>query len=67
MWGPVMLKGPAGEAPGYVVLMQQPSPGIVVTVERQYVPGIGMIREVVVQARNGAMLTRWENRLTAKP
>jgi hypothetical protein len=25
MWGPVSLKGPSGTAPGYVVLMQQPS------------------------------------------
>ena len=63
----MMVKGPGGEGPGYVVLMQQPSPGIVVTVERQYLPGIGMVREVVVQARNGAMLTRWENTLTTKP
>jgi hypothetical protein len=67
MWGPVMLKGPAGEAPGYIVLMQQPSPDVGLSVERQYLPGIGMVREVVVQARNGAMLTRWESTLTAKP
>jgi len=62
-----MLKGPAGEAPGYIVLMQQPSPDVGLSVERQYLPGIGMVREVVVQARNGAMLTRWESTLTAKP
>ena len=29
-----------------------------------YVPGVGMVREVVVQAHNGVMLTRWESRLT---
>lgn len=67
MWGPVPLKGPAGEAPGYVVLMEQPSQPIALSVERHYLPGIGMVREVVVQARNGMMLTRWENVLTAKP
>jgi hypothetical protein len=67
MWGPLPVKGPAGESPGYVVLMEQPSPPISVSVERQYIPGIGMVRELIIQARNGAMLTRWENMLTAKP
>ncbi len=66
MWGPVPIKGPAGAAPGYVVLMEQPSPSIALSVERHYLPGIGMVREVVVQARNGMMLTRWENVLTAR-
>jgi hypothetical protein len=67
MWGPVPLKWPEGEAPGYVVLMEQPSRPIALSVERQYVPGIGMVREVVVQAHNGVMLTRWDNVLMTKP
>jgi hypothetical protein len=67
MWGPVPIKGPVGEGPGYVVLMEQPSPNVAISVERQYLPGIGMVREVVTQARNGVMLTRWESVLTAKP
>ena len=67
MWGPVPIKGPPGTAQGYVVLMEQPSPSIALSVERHYLPGIGMVREVVVQARNGVMLTRWENVLTARP
>jgi hypothetical protein len=67
MWGPVPVKGPAGTASGYVVLMQQPSKPIALSVERQYLPGVGMVREVVVQARNGVMLTRWESVLTRKP
>lgn len=67
MWGPVPLKASAGEAPGYVVLMQQPSQPIALSVERQYLPGIGMVREVVVQAHNGVMLTRWESVLTSPP
>jgi hypothetical protein len=67
MWGPVPIKGPVGEAPGYVVLMDQPSPDVSLTVERRYLPGVGMVRETVVQARNGAMLTRWDNELNAKP
>jgi hypothetical protein len=68
MWGPVPLNGPFGAAPGYVVLMQQqPAQPVALTVERQYLPGVGMVREVVVQARNGVMLTRWESVLMRKP
>jgi hypothetical protein len=67
MWGPVAVNGPSGSAPGYVVLMQQPSQPIALSVERHYLPGVGMVREVVVQARNGVMLTRWESVLTQKP
>jgi hypothetical protein len=67
MWGPVPLNGPFGAAPGYVVLMQQPSRPIALSVERQYLPGVGMVREVVVQARNGVMLTRWDSVLLRRP
>jgi hypothetical protein len=67
MWGPVPVKSPAAEGLGYVLLMEQPSKPIALSVERHYLPGVGMVREVVVQARNGVMLTRWENVLTAKP
>jgi hypothetical protein len=68
MWGPVPLKGPVGAAPGYVVLMQQqPSEPVALSVERHFLPGVGMVREVVVQARNGVMLTRWESVLIHKP
>ena len=67
MWGPVPVNGPGGEAPGYVVLMEQPSPQLNVSAERDYVPGIGMVREVITQARNGVLVTRWENLLTARP
>jgi hypothetical protein len=66
MWGPVRVKGPDGEAPGYVLLMEQPSRPIALSVERHYLPGIGLVREIVVQARNGLMLTRWESVLTEK-
>jgi hypothetical protein len=67
MWGPVPVKGPAGEAPGYVMLMEQPSRPIALSLERHYLPGVGNVREIVVQARDGVMLTRWESVLTAKP
>ena len=67
MWGPLPIKGPAGEAPGYVVLMEHPSQPIALSVERHYLPGIGMVRESIIQARNGVLVTRWDNVLTAKP
>lgn len=67
MWGPVPVKGPGGEAPGYVMLMEQPSRPIALSLERHYLPGVGNVREIVVQARDGVMLTRWESVLTAKP
>jgi hypothetical protein len=50
-----------------VLLMEQPSRPIALSAERPYLPGIGLVREVVVQALNGVMLTRWESVLTAKP
>lgn len=67
MWGPVPVKAPAGEGPGYVLLMEQPSRPIALSVERHYLPGVGLVREVIVQARSGVMLTRWENVLVARP
>lgn len=67
MWGPVPVKAPGGEGPGYVLLMEQPSKPIALSVERHYLPGVGLVREVIVQAQNGAMLTRWQNVLVAKP
>jgi hypothetical protein len=67
MWGPVPIDAPGGAAPGYVVLMEQLSPRLDVSAERRYVPGIGLVREVMTQARNGVLLTRWENVLTARP
>lgn len=67
MWGPVAIKGPAGEGLGYVVLMEQPSPDVALSVERQYLPGIGVVRETITQARNGVLLTRTDSVLTARP
>lgn len=67
MWGPMPIKGPAGEAPGYVVLMDQPSPDVSISVERQYLPGVGLVREAITQGRNGKLLTRTSTELTAAP
>jgi hypothetical protein len=46
MWGPVPIEAPAGQGDGYVVLMRSEQPnGIVLTIERQFAPGVGMVRE----------------------
>jgi hypothetical protein len=48
IWGPVPIKGPAGEAPGYVVLVEQRTPMATATVEREYLPGVGMVRSLAI-------------------
>lgn len=65
MWGPVPVKGPSGEAPGYVVLVEQPSRLLTTTVERHFLPGVGLVREVMVSALGGKMVNRQE--LVLKP
>lgn len=67
MWGPLPITGPAGEAPGYVVVMQQPAGDVSVTVERRYLPGIGLVRESITQGRNGKLVTRTTMELSAAP
>lgn len=64
LWGPVPLKSPTGDAPGYVVLVDQPGEPIHTTLERDYIPGIGMVREGMISAANGTMLAREDKVLT---
>lgn len=59
MWGPIPVRGPAGEAPGYVVLVQHDG-AAVTTAERHFIPGVGMVREVILLAMRGRMLSRQE-------
>lgn len=59
MWGPIPVEGPAGEAPGYVVMVQHDGPAVT-TVERHFIPGIGIVREVIVLGMRGRMLSRQE-------
>jgi hypothetical protein len=56
MWGPLPLKTQAGDAPGYVVLVEQGN----TTVERHFVPGVGLVREIIVVALGGDLLSRQE-------
>lgn len=64
MWGPLPMSGAWGGGEGYIVLLRQPADAPLATVERHFVPGIGMVREVIVQALAGRMLSRQEMELT---
>ncbi|MEO7137025.1 MAG: hypothetical protein ABI037_04880 [Gemmatimonadales bacterium] len=59
VWGPLPLRGPDGIAPGYVTLAVYPPP-FETTVERHYVPGVGLVREVLIAARGGRRVERRE-------
>lgn len=49
MWGPLPIDSAAGKVPGYVVLTRTEQPNsLVTTIERQFAPGIGMVREHTV-------------------
>ena len=60
MWGPLPLGEAARGAPGYVVLSAQPTGVGVMTIERWFVPGVGIVREVQVQSTGPVLLTRLE-------
>jgi len=64
IWGPVPVKGPKGEAPGYVVLVQQKGPMATTTVEREYLPGLGMVRSLTIMGLGAEMVSREELVLT---
>jgi len=63
-WGPVTVAGPSGPATGWVVLVSVPVTSPSITIEREFVPGVGMVRESIVRA--GQMLfSRQETVLVA--
>ncbi|PYR72274.1 MAG: hypothetical protein DMF86_24130 [Acidobacteria bacterium] len=68
MWGPVPVKGLQGEAPGYVVLTdrQIAREDFHSTTERDFLPGVGIVREIyVVATKNGELQSRVERMLTS--
>jgi hypothetical protein len=65
IWGPVPVKGPNGEAPGYVVLVEQRSPMATATVERDYLPGVGMVRSLAIAGFGTETVNREELVLTS--
>lgn len=64
LWGPVPIKGPKREEPGYVVLVEEPPRSsesqIRTTVERHFLPGVGVVRSIVVTAIEDATASREE-------
>ena len=64
IWGPLPIKGPDGDAPGYVVLVEQRSPMATATVEREYLPGVGMVRSLAIAGFGTETVNREELVLT---
>jgi hypothetical protein len=69
LFGPLMLDGPAGAAPGYIIFSDEMiSVGAAgtsaargrETVERQYLPKVGLIKEVRVSTLGGKLTSRNE-------
>jgi hypothetical protein len=65
IWGPVPIRRPNGETQGYVVLVEQKGQMASTTVEREYVPGIGMVRSVAITSIGTEMTNHEELVLTA--
>ena len=63
MWGPLPMSGAWGSGNGYVVLLRQPADKPLATVERHFVPGVGMVREVIIQTIAGRLISRQEMEL----
>jgi hypothetical protein len=60
MWGPLPVKGPQGQASGYVILIEQPQDSATETVEWHFVPGVGVVREVTITAAGAETISRTE-------
>ena len=65
MWGPLPIDTPMGQRQGCVVLCEQKGGQSKMTTERHWVPGIGMTREIVVNAIKDQLLSRQEMELIA--
>jgi len=59
-WGPVPVEAPSGQVDGYVVLIRQSEGLVVSTVERHFVPSVGMVRQVYTTAFKGELVSREE-------
>jgi hypothetical protein len=60
MFGPLGIKTPGGEAPGYVVFVEQAGGRVDLSVERHFVPGVGITRETIITALDHEMVSRQE-------
>jgi hypothetical protein len=63
MWGPVAIRTPNGIQAGYVVFSEQHIQGSETTCEYEFVPGLGMVRQTVIDAREGDMQRKWEMKM----
>jgi len=55
-WGPLALAGPWGTARGFVVRTEQAEGPLVHVAEREFVPGLGLVRERITTARAGVLV-----------
>jgi len=60
MWGPLAVAARGGETPGWVVWLKQTAGNQATTIERQFAPGVGLVREVKVVALGTALFYRQE-------
>ena len=57
-WGPVPLRGPEGTRAGFVVVVNQEVGPTAITVEREFIPGAGMVRQVYTTGLRGRFVQR---------
>jgi len=60
MWGPLPIKGPTATAPGYLVLIEQKEGVGALTAERQWIPGVGLVHEVIISTVGDRLAGRSE-------
>ena len=65
MWGPLPVRGPSGDQPGYIIAIEQPSSVGKLSVERRLIPGYGLTDEIIISAVNGEMVSRQEMSLSS--
>lgn len=66
IWGPVLVKGPRGDTPGYIIMTKDEvrPERTVITAEQHFVPGTGLVREISITAVRDQMKRRYDMVLT---
>jgi hypothetical protein len=63
-WGPLPVEGPKGKVPGFIVFTMQEVPvgnaTSIITVERHFIPGVGLVREISTTAVKETLISREE-------
>jgi len=60
IWGPLPMKGPTGAASGYLVFLEQKERLGTLTAERHWIPGVGLVREIIISAVGDKLAGRTE-------